>query len=225
MTRSRMAVAGVTVASLTAAAIVAVSVLGMAPPLEGATVAAARAAVVEFPTEVDYCYVEGMRPHHEQALEMSELVLAADGVSDRVRALAEFIVVDQTREIEQMSAWRQAWDDAVAESSGDSPAAHAHEAPAESPPDDVATGCGHSAHTEMAGMATPDQLAALGAASGSDAERLFLQLMIVHHEGALVMAEKAVREGRNAFIRSSGKHVIVEQKREIDAMTALLAAS
>ena len=226
MTRSRTAAVGAALASLTAAAIVGLSVLGLTPPLDGATVASARAAAVEFPTEVDYCYVEGMLPHHEQALEMSELVLTADGVSDRVRALAEFIALDQTREIEQMSAWRQAWADAVAESSGATGlGSHAHGASGEEVPADATSGCGHAVHTQMAGMATPEQLADLASASGDDAQRLFLRLMIVHHDGALVMAEKAVREGRNVFVRSSAKHVIVEQKREIDAMTALLAGS
>jgi uncharacterized protein (DUF305 family) len=73
-------------------------------------------------------------------------------------------------------------------------------------------------------MATPEQLAALDAAESLAAERLFLELMIVHHEGALDMATRAVTEASNAFVRTSGKHVLVEQAREIDAMTDLLAS-
>jgi uncharacterized protein (DUF305 family) len=75
----------------------------------------------------------------------------------------------------------------------------------------------------MKGMASAEQLAALDAAEGAAADRMFLELMIAHHEGALEMAEGAVREGSNAYVRSSGKHVLVEQRREIAAMTALLA--
>lgn len=202
----------------------AVVTLGLTTPLRPTATTAPVAAsdpvtVAAYPSIVDHCYIEGMIPHHEQALELSELVLDAGGVRERTRALAEFIVVDQSTEIGTMRAWQDAWTRAIP--AGAETAGHAgHDATAGGIP----TGCGdHSDHSAMKGMATPGQLAELGAAEGAEADRLFLELMIVHHEGALEMATEAVTEGSNAFVRTSGKHVLVEQDREIAAMTALLA--
>ncbi|QKJ18675.1 DUF305 domain-containing protein [Microbacterium hominis] len=230
--RKLIAGIGLIVAVATGFGAVATVVLGSTPPdadaapaASAATAAAPATPVVmideRYPTTVDYCYVEAMIPHHAQALELSGLVLAAGGVGERTRALAEFIVADQSAEIDTMRAWQTAWQKALPPGAGDGSAAHsAHDAAA----GEIARGChagaGHG-HGRMAGMATPAQLAALGEAEGAAAERLFLDLMIVHHEGALEMAALAVTEGANAFVRSSAKHVLVEQEKEIAAMTAL----
>jgi len=225
--RSRAAGAGVVLAvaaGLTGLATVALgmtapgSAMATAPPV-AAPASGPAAPAAQYPTVIDHCYIEGMIPHHAQALELSHLVLAADGVRDRTRALAEFIVVDQSTEIDTMNAWQDAWTRAIPVD-GAAPGHGAHGAETGGIP----TGCGeHADHTAMKGMATPEQLAALAAADGADADRLFLDLMIVHHEGALGMATTAVTEGSNAFVRNSAKHVLVEQDREITAITALLA--
>ncbi|WP_194410772.1 DUF305 domain-containing protein [Microbacterium cremeum] len=221
--RNRIAALGVVLAATTGLAAAAVVTLGATTSVASAPQAAAQratdAATAVFPTLEDHCYIEGMIPHHEQALELSRLVLDAAGVRERTRALAEFIVADQTAEIGTMRAWQDAWRRAMpAEGTGAGHAGGAHAGPAA-----VVTGCGDHGHAEMKGMATPAQLAALAAAEGEAADRMFLELMIVHHEGALEMGERAVRYGSNAFVRTSGKHVLVEQEREISAMTALLA--
>lgn len=219
--RNRIAVIGVVVAALTlagGAGALAVAATGgeSSPPVAAATSSAAQTA---FPSVEDHCYIEGMIPHHEQALALSESVLAADGVRDRTRALAEFIIGDQSAEIGTMRAWQQAWAKAIPTDATATGGHAAHDAPAGT----IATGCGDHGHGEMKGMATPDQLAALAAADGVEADRLFLELMIVHHEGALEMATSAVTDGSNAFVRASAKHVLVEQEREIAAMTGLVA--
>ncbi|WP_127476730.1 DUF305 domain-containing protein [Microbacterium sulfonylureivorans] len=225
--RSRAAGAGVVLAVTAGLAGLATVAFGMTAPRDGvattAPVAAASGAAppaaAEYPSVADHCYIEGMIPHHEQALELSRLVLEAEDVRERTRALAEFIVVDQSTEIDTMHAWQDAWTRAIPVD-GVGAAHAAHDASAGSIP----TGCGdHADHAGMKGMATPAQLAALDEAEGAEADRLFLELMIVHHEGALAMATIAVTEGSNAFVRTSGKHVLVEQEREITAMTALLA--
>lgn len=217
--RNRVAAVGVVLAAATGLAAATVVTLGMTTPATSAPQAASAgratdAVIQAYPTLEDHCYIEGMIPHHEQALELSRLVLEAGGVRERTRALAEFIVADQTTEIETMRAWQDAWRRAAPSDAG-----HAGGHGASGP---VVTGCGEHAHSEMKGMATPAQLTALDAAEGGAADRMFLELMIVHHEGALEMAERAVRQGSNAFVRTSGKHVLVEQEREVAAMTALL---
>ncbi|MDQ7879663.1 DUF305 domain-containing protein [Microbacterium sp. QXD-8] len=224
--RSRIAAFGVVLALSTA--IVAAGAVGLSlttseesVPQAASTGARTDAATAAYPTVEDHCYIEGMIPHHEQALALSGLVLDASGVRERTRALAEFIVADQTAEIETMRAWQNAWRGAIP--AGGSSGGHDGHGGAQPAAGAVPTGCGDHPHTQMKGMASAEQLAALDAAEGDAAERLFLDLMIAHHEGALEMAESAVREGTNAYVRSSGKHVLVEQQREIAAMTALLA--
>ncbi|MFE5408604.1 DUF305 domain-containing protein [Microbacterium sp. NPDC056569] len=224
--RNRIAALGVVLAVSTVAAGGAAVVLALTTPADSAPQAAAAGAMTDaataaYPTAQDHCYIEGMIPHHEQALELSGLVLEATGVRDRTRALAEFIVADQAAEIDTMRAWQTAWHGATP--AAGSAGGHQGHGSVQAVAGTIATGCDEHAHTSMKGMATAEQLAALDAADGAAADRMFLELMIAHHEGALEMAESAVREGSNAFVRTSGKHVLVEQEREIAAMTALLA--
>ena len=84
----------------------------------------------------------------------------------------------------------------------------------------------HAAHgmgALMPGMATPAQMVGLSAASGVEAERLFLSLMIAHHQGALEMAE-AVRGGTDhPGVLTFANAVLVSQASEIDLMTRMLA--
>lgn len=232
--RSLPARIAVAAAGATAALTIGVAVLGFVQPMSepvavgsaetsaGSAVAAGSARTT-LPTEVDYCYMDAMIPHHEQARELSTLVLRADEVSERVRALADFIRTDQTTEIAQMRQWQDAWAKARADAGSAATIDHSGHGVATAPDADITTGCSdHESHAGMQGMATPEQIAALGEAEGAAAQELFLNLMIAHHEGALEMAEQAVREGENAFVRSSAKHVLVEQEREIGAMRDIL---
>lgn len=224
--RNRIAALGVVLALSTVVVGGTAVALGLTTPKDSAPQAAASGAMTDaataaYPTLEDHCYIEGMIPHHEQALELSGLVLGAVGVRERTRALAEFIVADQSAEIDTMRAWQTAWRGAIP--AGSAAGGHQGHGGAAAVAGAIPTGCGEHAHTQMKGMATAEQLAALDAADEAAADRMFLELMIAHHEGALEMAESAVREGSNAFVRTSGKHVLIEQEREIAAMTALLA--
>lgn len=147
--------------------------------------------------EADIMFVAMMIPHHEQALEMSDIVLAKPDLDPEVRALAEVIKNAQGPEIEQMNAWLEAWG-ANAGAMGD----HAH---------------------HMDGMLTPEQLDALRAAGGAEASDLFLEQMIAHHEGALTMAEAEARDGSNPDAVALAKEIITSQQAEIDQMKAMLA--
>ena len=216
------AVAAVGVAAVLASAATLGYVLPSSEPAAAPGPAAAALAQPAYPIEADYCYVEAMIPHHEQALALSGIVLAASGVSDRTQALAEYIVADQSTEIEQMRAWADAWARAVPGAAGGGSGHSGHGGGAVVDTGVIAQGCRHDGHADMKGMATPEQLDELRSLTGAAAERRFLELMIVHHEGALEMAKRAVTEGSNAFVRSSAKHVLVEQEREVGAMTTIL---
>ena len=150
--------------------------------------------------EADVTFVAGMRPHHEQAVEMADLVLAADPPAE-VAALAERIKADQQPEIEQL--------DAMLETFGEKPAG------------------GHGGHgggdkAEHEGMMSEQEMASLRQATGPAAARLFLELMIVHHEGAISASETELREGQHEPALELARKIRASQQTEIEQMRALL---
>lgn len=145
--------------------------------------------------EADVAFTQGMIMHHQQAIEMSDLVLAKDGLDPEVAALAERIKAAQQPEIDRMEGWLEDW----GQSGGDM------------------AGMDHSS------MMSADDLAALEAASGADAGPLFLEQMIVHHEGAVAMAEEALAKGENADVLKLAEAVIADQTAEIAEMKEMLA--
>jgi uncharacterized protein (DUF305 family) len=167
-------------------------------------------------TPADAAFMQGMIGHHAQALVMAALV-PSRSATPALRALAERIDVSQRDEIAAMRQWLADRGEPVPDSTGALPgAAGAH--------------AGHEAHgghaaAAMPGMLTPVQLAELAAASGAAFDRLFLRLMIQHHEGALVMVRDllatpgAAREAQTfAFVSD----VDTDQRAEIARMQALL---
>jgi uncharacterized protein (DUF305 family) len=138
-----------------------------------------------------------MIPHHAQAVEMARMA-ARDGVSDDVAALAAAIRDAQQPEIDLMTAWLAEW--------GTEPDEHA----------------GHMGH-DMAGMMSQGDMTALDAATGADFERMWLQMMIEHHRGAVTMAQQVLADGSDARVLDLARAIIAEQQREIDQMTQMLA--
>jgi uncharacterized protein (DUF305 family) len=146
-------------------------------------------------TTADVMFAQMMIPHHEQALEMSGIVLAKAGLDPEVAALAEEIQAAQGPEIAQLEAWLDEWD-----------------APREM------AGGGH----EMSGMLSADELAALEAADAATASQLFLEQMIEHHEGAVEMAEEQLANGSHAGAIEMAEAIVATQTAEIERMQALL---
>jgi len=147
----------------------------------------------------DETFVTGMIPHHEQALEMAEILLDTDDVDDRVVALAERIQAAQQPEIDLMTSWLEDW--GVDPDMGDMP------------------GMDHGDD----GMMSDDDMAALEAASGEQASRLFLEQMVEHHLGAIEMAEQELDNGLNADALELAQQIIDAQSAEIAEMQELLA--
>jgi uncharacterized protein (DUF305 family) len=141
-------------------------------------------------TPADINFAEMMIPHHEQAILMSELVLANSEDSE-VRNLARAILDAQSPEIEQMKSWP-----------GVNPSLHA----------------GHM----MDGMLSDSEIEALRQAMGRSFDLLFLEGMIKHHEGAIVMAEDVV-DSENSEVRDLAKAIISAQESEIAQMLTLVA--
>ncbi|MEV4284607.1 DUF305 domain-containing protein [Nonomuraea bangladeshensis] len=145
----------------------------------------------------DVRFAEGMIPHHRQALEMTSLVEERT-TTDVVRRVARAITAAQTPEIRAMTSW-------LADLGRQAPAGHDH----------TSTGPGY-------GMASEEELNALRAARGHAFDRLFLQLMTRHHEGAVKMAEEELAGGRDHRMRLLAKDVYSGQSIEIARMRAAM---
>ena len=154
-------------------------------------------------TEADVRFMQGMIPHHAQALEMTALV--ADRTANEIMPrLAQRIELSQEDEIEMMQEWLRARDQDV-------PGVDAHHAPGWEP---------------MPGMLTPDEMADLAAAEGVAFDRLFLELMIKHHQGAVTMVDNLLdRRGaaQDSQLFAFTADVTSDQTAEIDRMDAMLA--
>ncbi|MFC6288469.1 DUF305 domain-containing protein [Nocardioides sp. GCM10027113] len=153
----------------------------------------------------DVAFMQMMIWHHAQALEMSDLAADRAG-SPQVRALAERIRAAQGPEIMSMAAW-------LDERGMEVPRA-----------DQDAESWDHAAHGHdgMAGMLTDAEMEQLAAASGSEFDRLFLEGMIGHHEGALEMADHVTVEGEDFRVSELAADVSVSQAAEIGRMEELL---
>ncbi len=72
------------------------------------------------------------------------------------------------------------------------------------------------------GMATQEQIKALTAARGTEADRQFLTLMIAHHKGGVEMAQAYLDRGHNPMVRTFAQKIVMTQEAEISALTQLL---
>lgn len=154
-------------------------------------------------TAADVAFVQGMIPHHQQALEMTALV--GDRADDPdLRTIAERIEVSQVAEIEQLEGWLTARGESVS-------GMHA--------------GHGDGEHG-MPGMLTPQEMARLERASGRRFDELFLLGMIRHHEGAVLMVESLLtggEGGQESEVFQLAGHIGSDQQVEIAAMKRKLA--
>jgi uncharacterized protein (DUF305 family) len=145
----------------------------------------------------DQMFVQMMIPHHEQAIEMADSILDKDGVDQRILDLAQQIKDAQGPEIEIMNNWLDDWG--------------------------VEATPGQMDGMDMGdGMMSDDDMAALESATGNEAARLFLEQMIVHHQGAITMAESEVNNGQNPDVMDLAQQVIDGQTAEITTMQELL---
>ncbi len=152
--------------------------------------------------DADITFVQGMIPHHEQAVEMSQLTTTL-AESAEVKDLASRIEEAQAPEIEQMNGFLTDWG---VESDG---GGHAG---------------GHGDAAGHAGMLSEDELSQLEEASGTDFDRLFLERMIGHHQGAITASQTELDEGRSESAKSLAGQIIEDQRAEIAEMEALLEA-
>lgn len=152
----------------------------------------------EEPNDADVAFVRDMIVHHGQAVEMADLAANRAGRDD-VAGLADRIADTQRPEIDMLNRWLEL---------------HDH--------DRVDPGGHGGVRAGMPGMATERQLRELREARGERFDRLFLQLMVTHHEGALTMVEEVRTSGVDVRVQEIADDIAVVQSDEIHRMQGML---
>lgn len=142
----------------------------------------------------DIMFAQMMIPHHQQAVDMSTLAETRT-TNPEVLALAKQIKDAQAPEIEQMTAWIDA----------------------------AGAGMEMSHDMGMGGMLSDEQMTALDNAQGAEFDKLYLEGMIAHHEGAIEMAQM-ITGSTNAEAKELGGNIVTSQTAEIEKMKQMLAA-
>jgi uncharacterized protein (DUF305 family) len=144
-------------------------------------------------TGADVMFLQMMIPHHQQAVDISNIALKTSK-DPELLALAKKIISAQTSEIAQMKTWLSA--------AG------------------ATTDMGHSM-ADMGGMLDAAELSALSAATGKTFDLLWLKGMIGHHDGAIHMTTM-IRDASNPDIKTFGENVVKDQSAQITQMEAML---
>ncbi len=145
--------------------------------------------------DADVTFAQMMIPHHQQALEMAKLA-PGKASSPTVKELAAKIEAAQDPEITMMKSWLSAW----------------------GKPAPAGTDMGHG----MPGMMSMDDMMKLQGATGPEFDKMFLQMMIHHHNGAIEMAEDEQAKGTNPDAKSLAERIASSQAAEVAQMTQLL---
>jgi uncharacterized protein (DUF305 family) len=159
--------------------------------------------------DADVMFAQGMIPHHQQAIEMSDMLLAKQGIDPGVVSLANQIKAAQGPEIQQMQGWLADWGVATTTAPGGGmPGMPGH---------DMGDMGGE-------GMMSEQDMAALRDAQGVEASKLFLTQMIEHHKGAITMAQTEVDKGQFSPAVEMARSIITSQQKEIDTMQQMLSS-
>ncbi|GAA1580847.1 DUF305 domain-containing protein [Kribbella sancticallisti] len=146
--------------------------------------------------DADVMFATMMIPHHQQAVEMATMALEK-ATNAQVKQLATAIKAAQDPEIQQMSGWLKDWGKPV-----------------------PTPGMGHS--MPGGGMMTEEEMTALGKASGAAFDKMWVQMMIKHHQGAVAMAKTEQTSGKAATAIALAKQIETGQAAEIATMQKLL---
>ncbi|MFC4631417.1 DUF305 domain-containing protein [Promicromonospora alba] len=148
--------------------------------------------------DADVMFAQMMIPHHEQAIEMADVVLGKPDADPQITELATQVKAAQAPEIEELGLWLDTW---------------GAERTAE-----------HSGHAGMSGMMSEEDMQALADAAGPEANRLFLEQMIAHHQGAVEMAQTEIESGQDTGAVEMAQTIVDTQQAEIATMEDLLAS-
>jgi uncharacterized protein (DUF305 family) len=185
--------------SAVAAALLAVSVLSACGSSDHRPQPSASQSAEADHNAADVAFAGAMIPHHEQAVEMAQMV-PTNTKSQKMVDLANQVIRSQTPEVQAFRGLLMQWQD------GQDGGSASH---------------GGMAMTGMVNQATMDRLRSL---TGPAFDRLWLTSMIEHHRGAIAMAQDEVAHGKNPDATYLAKTIIREQQAEIDQMNQMLGA-
>lgn len=145
--------------------------------------------------DADVMFLQMMYPHHAQAVEMAKLV-PTRSQNQQVKDLAAAIEKAQAPEMQQMTTLLAGF----------------------GKPAPSAT-MSHS----MPGLMTPQQMTELTGLSGAAFDKMWLQMMVEHHQGAITMANDELKNGTNADAKAMAQAIVTAQQAEITTMDGMLA--
>jgi uncharacterized protein (DUF305 family) len=147
------------------------------------------------PNDADVTFTQNMIPHHQQAIEMAQLV---DSHTDRpeLRKLADSIQSSQRQEITQLQGWLRSWGKPMTPSEG------------------------HGGHgdTEMPGMMSEADMRRLMAATGTEFDLAIVDMMSTHHQGAIDKSKTELKDGSLPQVTRLAEQIIDTQQDEIDQL-------
>jgi uncharacterized protein (DUF305 family) len=150
--------------------------------------------------DADVMFAQMMIPHHREAVDMAGT--AATRASDaEVKSLAAKIEAAQQPEITTMTGWLSTWGREAPMPGASMPA---------------------MAHGAMPGAMAPADMKKLEAAKGAEFDKLFLTMMIAHHQGAVTMGREELRDGSNPEAKALAQQIVTTQQAEITTMQAIL---
>ncbi|EHK81008.1 DUF305 domain-containing protein [Rhodococcus pyridinivorans] len=218
MNKKTLAVGAMALAVVFTAAACSDSDTGTTAATSSATTSATASAADEAAAhnDADVMFAQMMIPHHSQAIEMSDMLLAKQDIPADVTALAEQIKAAQGPEIAQLESWLEQWGEPT-----EMPETGNNDMPGMDM-DEGMDGMEGMEGMQMEGMMSEEDMQALSDAQGTDAARLFLEQMIAHHEGAIDMAQTEIEDGQFPDAVEMARTIVDTQQQEIDTMRQLL---
>lgn len=183
-------------------------------------------------SSVEAGFARDMQMHHDQAVEMALIV--RDRTDDpEIRSLAYDIATSQSQQSGQMYAWLNDWGlpqarpgqtmEWMSEPTLDGSAGQGHDHGSPSTNEGTLSTAPSGENVVMPGMASEADLERLRTASGTDAEVLFLTLMLAHHRGGVDMADAVLERSTHPLVTTLARAIVFAQSGEIDYMESLLA--
>lgn len=157
--------------------------------------------------DVDTGFLKDMRIHHEQAVEMGFIFLAKDGTNPGLRTVASSIIYGQSQEIGRMATHLRSFGEEEYRRREDA----------------SMLWMGMSAQPDqMPGFASDADMDRLAESTGAQADEIFVELMVTHHEGGIEMAEYVVANGENDAVVAMAEGMAHGQRSEIAELQMLL---
>jgi uncharacterized protein (DUF305 family) len=174
------------------------------------TSSAASASVDATHNAADVSFAQNMIVHHQSAIQMAQMA-ETQASTQQVKDLAKRIEAAQSPEIDEMTSWLNAWGEPVSASNTTGNMDHSSGS--------MSSG---SMGSEGMGMMTAGQMNQLMGAQGTDFDRMFLEMMTIHHQGAIEMAKTEQANGSNPQAKALAHSIETSQTAEVAEMAEML---